>query len=142
MGDPIPHDGTLADRVPLWLWVLLTMKGLPFHKRCIYACQGILSAFRNEASFRIELLLGAMALLFTAWLSPPLLWVALVVIMVALVLGAELLNTALEQVLDGLHPDRAEFVQVAKDCAAAAVLVFSVASVVVLVLMLMDVSTH
>lgn len=118
----------------------MTMKGLPFHKRCTYACQGILNAFRNEASFRVELLLGAMALLFTAWLSPPPLWVALVVTMIALVLGAELLNTALERMLDGLHPTQAEFVRIAKDCAAAAVLVFSLASVMVFVLMLKDVS--
>ena len=118
------------------------MKGHPFHKRCMYAWQGVLSAFRNEVSFRIELLFGAAALLFTAWLSPPLLWAALVVIMIALVLAAELLNTALEQMLDGLHPGQAEFVRIAKDCAAAAVLVFSVASVVVFVLMLLDVLKH
>lgn len=101
--------------------------------------QGLASAFRREASFRVELLLGAAALLFTAWLSPPPLWVALVVIMIALVLAAELLNTALEQILDGLHPGQAEFVRIAKDCAAAAVLVFSVASVAVFGLMLLDV---
>lgn len=115
------------------------MKGHPFHKRCAYAMQGLASAFRREASFRVELLLGAAALLFIAWLSPPPLWVALVVIMIALVLAAELLNTALEQILDGLHPGQAEFVRIAKDCAAAAVLVFSVASVAVFGLMLLDV---
>ena len=115
------------------------MKGHPFHKRCVYAMQGVASAFRREASFRVELLCGAAALLFTAWLSPPPLWVALVVTMIALVLAAELLNTALEQMLDGLHPGQAEFVRIAKDCAAAAVLVFSVASVAVFVLMLLDV---
>ena len=115
------------------------MKGHSFYKRCLYAWQGVSGAFRREGSFRIELLLGAAALLFTAWLSPPLLWVALVVIMVALVLAAELLNTALEQMLDGLHPGQAEFVRISKDCAAAAVLVFSVASVAVFVLMLADV---
>lgn len=104
--------------------------------------QGVASAFHREASFRVELLFGAAALLFTAWLSPPPLWVALVVIMIALVLAAELLNTALEQVLDGLHPGQAEFVRIAKDCAAAAVLVFSVASVAVFGLMLLDVLKH
>ncbi len=115
------------------------MKGHASHKRCVYACQGVMSAFRHEASFRIEVFCGVAALLFTAWLSPPLLWVALVIVMVALVLAAELLNTALEHVLDGLHPGQAEFVRIAKDCAAAAVLVLSVASVVVFVMMLVEV---
>ena len=58
--------------------------------------------------------------------------------MIALVLAAELINTALEAALDGLHPEHARFVQVAKDCAAAAVLVLSGASVVVFACMLAD----
>ncbi len=115
------------------------MKGQPFYKRYGYACQGVKSAFRLDVSFRIELLLGSAALLFTLWLSPPLLWIALVIVMIALVLGAELINTSLEQTLDGLHPAQAEFVRVAKDCAAAAVLVLSVASVAVFALMLTEV---
>ena len=73
------------------------------------------------------------------WLHPPLLWSALLVLMVALILAIELVNTALEELLDGLHPARAEFVQRAKDCAAAAVLVLSAASVIVFVLMLLDI---
>ncbi len=65
-------------------------------------------------------------------------WLALVIIMIALVLAAELFNTALEHVLDELHPETAEFVRIAKDCSAAAVLVFSFTSVVVFVLMLVE----
>jgi diacylglycerol kinase (ATP) len=42
----------------------------------------------------------------------------------------------LEHALDGLHPQQAPFVRIAKDCAAAAVLVLSAASVVVFALML------
>jgi hypothetical protein len=57
--------------------------------------------------------------------------------MIALVLAAELANTALEHLLDGLHPEQAEFVRIAKDCSAAAVLVFSTTSVAVFALMLL-----
>ncbi len=115
------------------------MKGHVFHKRLGYAFQGLVSAYQLEVSFRVELWLGIMALLLTMALSPSLLWLALIVIMIALVLGAELLNTALEHVLDGLCPDQAEFVRIAKDCAAGAVLVFSVAALLVFVLMLFDI---
>lgn len=64
---------------------------------------------------------------------------ALVIVMVALVLAAELFNTALEHLLDGLHPQQAEFVRIAKDCSAGAVLLFSITSVVVFALMVLKV---
>jgi len=112
------------------------MKNHSFDKRCRYACQGLASAFRHEASFRTQLVFGLGVLLFVLWLQPPVLWVALVVVMIALVLAAELLNTALEHLVDGLHPEEAAFVRIAKDCAAAAVLVLSIASVAVFLLML------
>jgi diacylglycerol kinase len=114
----------------------LPMKNHSFDKRCRYACQGLASAFRHEASFRTQLALGLGALLFILWLQPPLIWAAMVVVMVALVLAAELFNTALEHLVDGLHPEEAGFVRIAKDCAAAAVLVLSIAAVIVFLLML------
>jgi diacylglycerol kinase (ATP) len=105
-----------------------------------FAWQGIKIAFLNEASFRSEILAALAAIFVTVCLHPAILWQALVVVMISLVLAAELFNTALEHVLDGLHAEQAEFVRIAKDCAAAAVLVFSVASVIVFVLMLLDVT--
>ena len=71
-------------------------------------------------------------------LRPALIWVALIITLVGLVLAVELVNTALERTLDGLHAEQAEFVRIAKDCAAAAVLVLSATSVVVFALMLLE----
>ena len=42
-----------------------------------------------------------------------------------MVLAAELFNSALEAALDRLHPERHPAIKVAKDCAAAAVLLLS-----------------
>jgi len=117
------------------------MKGQPFHRRLGNAWRGIVVAIRRERSFRAQLPLGTVALLATVWLSPPLIWTALMIGMIALVLGTELINTALEHVLDGLHPQQAEFVRTAKDCAAAAVLLFSAAALTVFLLMLLEVGT-
>lgn len=114
------------------------MKGLPIHRRFGFAWQGLLAATRHEASFRTHLLAALLALGVTAWVGPSLFWWALIVVMIAAVLAAELLNTALEHTLDGLHRDRAEFVRLAKDCAAGAVAVLSVGAVVVFLLMLGD----
>ena len=49
----------------------------------------------------------------------------------ALVLGLELVNTALEHLADHLHPETHAEIRIAKDCAAAAVLVASAAAAVV-----------
>jgi diacylglycerol kinase (ATP) len=59
-----------------------------------------------------------------------------------MVLGAELINTALERVLDRLHPDHHPVVKIAKDCAAGAVLVSSVAALGVFVALLVDALLH
>jgi len=116
------------------------MKGKSFNHRLRFAWEGLRVAFQNEVSFRTQVFFAVGAIAITAWLNPPVLWLALVIVMVALVLAAELFNTALEHLLDGLHPEQAEFVRIAKDCSAAAVLVFSVASVVVFVLMVLAVN--
>lgn len=116
--------------------IALTMKGKPFHHRLGFALQGWRYAYRLEASFRFQLLAAIVAITFTLWMRPPLYWLALVIVMVALVLAAELINTALEQILDGLHAEHAEFVKIAKDCAAGAVLVLSLAALAVFLLML------
>ncbi|MGE5491820.1 MAG: diacylglycerol kinase [Actinomycetota bacterium] len=111
------------------------MKGQPFYRRLGFALAGWREGVAGEHSLRIQVVAAILALLGTAWVRPPLIWWALVVISIALVLAAELFNTALERMIDGLHPGRAEFVRQAKDCAAGAVLVFSVSSVVVFALM-------
>jgi diacylglycerol kinase (ATP) len=112
------------------------MKGRGLHQRFGFALAGLREAFTRELTFRIQLAAAGGAIAVSLALEAPLLWIALVVVMIGLVLAAELFNTALEQALDGLHPARAPFVRIAKDCAAAAVLVLSVASVVVFALML------
>jgi len=112
-------------------------RGFGYRLRC--AVRGLRERFAAEASFRIQLLAALFAIASLAWLRPPLIWAALIAVLIGLVLAAELLNTALERTLDGLHPEQAEFVRLAKDCAAAAVLILSVTAAVVFVVMLVAV---
>jgi len=114
------------------------MKGSGLGEGLRYALAALREAFSSERNFRIQMAAAAFAIATVLWLQPPLLWAALVAVMIGLVLAAELVNSALERALDGLHPEHAEFVRIAKDCTAAAVLVLSVTSVVVFVLMLAD----
>jgi diacylglycerol kinase (ATP) len=115
------------------------MKARGFGHRLRCALHGLRVAFALEASFRIQLLAALFAIGTLLWLRPPLVWVALVGVLIGIVLAAELLNTALERALDGLYPGEAEFVRIAKDCAAGAVLVLSATAVVVFVVMLVAV---
>ena len=115
------------------------MKGRGFGHRLRFALAGLREAFAGERSFRVQLLAALFAVGVLLWLRPPLLWAALVVTMIGLVLAAELVNTALEHTLDRLHAEHAEFVRIAKDCAAAAVLVLSATAAIVFVLMLVAV---
>jgi diacylglycerol kinase len=112
------------------------MKSQLFLRRASFAWSGVIHALKHEASFRTQITAALCVIVVIGVLRPPAVWVALLAICVGLVLAAELFNTALEATLDGLHPESATFVRVAKDCAAAAVLVLSGVSVVVFVAML------
>lgn len=105
------------------------MKNQPFHQRLSYSLQGIQTAWRLEASFRFQSLmaLGVVALLIA--LRPAAIWWALLLMNCGLVLAAELINTALEHALDHLHPEIHPAIKVSKDCAAGAVLIFSLSAV-------------
>jgi undecaprenol kinase len=107
------------------------MKNQPFAQRLAYAAAGFRAAFKTEASFRTQLLLAVMAAVVLALLRPPVVWVALCVVSGAVVLAVELLNTALEHLADRLHPEQHPTIRAAKDCAAAAVLLASIAAMVI-----------
>jgi diacylglycerol kinase len=115
------------------------MKARGFGYRLCCAVRGVREALAQESSFRIQLLGAFFAIAALLWLRPPLIWVALIATLIGMVLAAELLNTALERALDGLHPKEAEFVRIAKDCAAAAVLALSATAAVVFVVMVVAV---
>lgn len=104
------------------------MKNQPFHRRFGFAAAGLGAAWRNEASFRFQCIACAGVIAVLSWRQPAPLWWALLLTLCALVLSAELFNTALETALDHLHPQRHPAIGAAKDCAAGAVLVLSLAS--------------
>lgn len=103
-------------------------KNAPFRRRLGFALSGLRRAASREKSFRTHLTLGILGAAVTAWLRPGLLWVALFLMSAALVLALELVNAAIEEALDRLHPRRHPAIGAAKDAAAGAVLVASVAA--------------
>lgn len=106
---------TLVPRGPLGVWRAL-----------VWSIQGLATAFRVESSFRLEVYLVLVLAPLGLWLGVDPLERALLVGCLFLVLSAELLNSALEAVVDKVSPEFHEFAGRAKDMGSAAVFVLMV----------------
>ncbi len=100
-----------------------------------YAAKGILRTIREERNFRIHLVAVFLVSWFSVLYEVTVGQAVILVILFALVLSLELLNTAVEKTVDLASPDKHPLAEKAKDAAAGAVLVGAIASVVVAVLM-------
>lgn len=114
------------------------MKNARFLTRLRFATTGIATVWRRERSFRTQVWLGAGALAVVIALRPAPIWIAALVISAALVLTLEIINSALEYLIDHLHPEHHPAIGVAKDAAAGAVLLASIAALAVGGLMVWD----
>lgn len=87
-----------------------------------YSCQGLRDAWRGEAAFRQELILLLLATCLAFWFNVSVVERILLIGSVMLVLIVEVLNSALESVVDRMGTERHELSRQAKDLASAAVL--------------------
>lgn len=88
-----------------------------------HSLDGLRGAWRTEPAFRQEVLLLIVAVPAALWLTRDNLERAILIASVALVLVVELLNTAVESVVDRIGRERHELSGRAKDAGSAAVLV-------------------
>jgi len=102
-------------------------KNASFKDRIGYALNGLVSAWKRESSFRFQVGCAISLLIFCAVIRPQALWCAIFATCAAL----ELMNSALETLLDKLHPETHSEIGFVKDCMAGAVLVVSIGSVIV-----------
>lgn len=86
-----------------------------------YTRDGLGAAWRNEAAFREEVLLAAVAIPLALFLGRTGVERALMVGSILLVLIVEILNSAVEAVVDKASPERHELAKRAKDMGSAAV---------------------
>jgi undecaprenol kinase len=107
------------------------MKSRPFHERLMFALNGLSAAWRREYSFRVQTVLAILAVIILAVLRPPMIWWAIVAVMISLVLAVELMNSALEALADLLHPGHHPEIRIIKDMAAAGVLLASIGALAV-----------
>ena len=88
----------------------------------VYSIQGIRSALIHEAAFRQEMVLAVVAIPLAVWLDVPAVERILLISVIVLILIVELVNSAIEAVVDRFGGEMHELSGRAKDMGSAAVL--------------------
>ena len=97
-----------------------------------YAWAGLRYAFVTQRNFRIHTLIGVLAISLGVVLHLKPIELSIIGITIGLVLALELLNTAIESVVDlTVKQSYHELAKIAKDCAAGAVLISALAALLV-----------
>ncbi|NMG05701.1 diacylglycerol kinase family protein [Brasilonema sp. UFV-L1] len=103
-----------------------------------YAWCGISYAFQTQRNFRIHIGVGALAIGLSVFLHLKSVEIAVIGLTSGLVLALELLNTAIESIVDlTVKQTYHELAKIAKDCAAGAVLVSALVAVIVAAVLLL-----
>ncbi len=97
-----------------------------------YAWAGISYSFKTQRNFRIHITVGALAIALSVFLHLQAIEIAIIGITSGLVLALELLNTAIESLVDlTVKQTYHDLAKIAKDCAAGAVLISALVAVLV-----------
>ena len=104
----------------------------------IYTFAGIKSAWKNELAFRGEVVVVTIMLPLGIWLGRSAVERALLIASILLILLTELLNSALETVVDRIGPERHELSKRAKDMGSAAAFISMVTAALVWMIIAFD----
>ena len=107
------------------------MKNQSFWKKLRNARNGIAAAWSTERNLRIQAGIAAAVILLFGLIGTLAIWWAVIVLCIAIVLGAELANSAIEALVDHLHPDIHPNIGRVKDILAGMVLVVSIGAAAV-----------
>lgn len=102
-----------------------------FIKSLGFAIQGIRKTTETEANFKTHLVMGSLVLVAGGLLSiSPLEWIT-VLLLIAMILSAELMNTAIELLADEVSKNYNNTIKKVKDAMAGAVLVLSIFAAII-----------
>lgn len=96
-----------------------------------YAFQGMFSALKTERNLKIHVTIMLLVIIAGIVLKISKIEWIICIILIGLVIGGEMLNSAIETVVDIAMPDINSKAKFAKDAAAGAVLVFAIASAII-----------
>lgn len=102
-----------------------------FLKSFVYAFNGIFTSIKNERNIKIHIVIMILVIIFgiilkiskTEWL--------ICIILFGLVISMELINSAIEKVVDLVTKEKNEQAKIIKDTAAGAVLVTAIAAAII-----------
>ncbi|MCR6096780.1 diacylglycerol kinase family protein [Salipaludibacillus agaradhaerens] len=100
-------------------------------KSFYYAAKGIEHTWKNEQNFRIHVLAAIGVFIVAQLLNVPLSEQVILAVVIGAVLGMELINTAIEHVVDLVIKRYDEQAKIIKDAAAGAVFVFALTAAIV-----------
>jgi undecaprenol kinase len=107
------------------------LKNQPLIRKFGFALQGIVYATRTESNMRRHWVMAVFVLLLFIWLQPSALWWALIIMCISLVIAAELANSAIEVLIDHMHPELHPQIGRTKDILAGMVLILSICAGVI-----------
>lgn len=102
-----------------------------FFKSFMYSVAGLKYAYKYEQSMLIHVFITTLVIIGGILLNISMLEWILVIVLMGTVMGAELLNTAIEAVVDLVSPDYHDLAKISKDTASAAVFIFSLSAGIV-----------
>ena len=123
-----------GDQLRSFAWQVAPNLALSFK----YAWAGVAYAFSTQRNFRIHTAIGTVAVSLGLFLNISAIEMAVITLTCAIVMVLELLNTAIEAVVDlTVKQTYHELAKIAKDCAAGAVLISAIAALMVAIWILL-----
>lgn len=101
-----------------------------------YSIEGFFAALKHEPSFREDLLFAILLVPLAIWLPINAVSTALMIGSLILILIVELLNSAIEWIIDYLRPEQHPLAKRIKDMASAAVFLSYINCIVIWIIML------
>lgn len=96
-----------------------------------YAIEGIIWSWKNQNNYRIHIILSIMAILLAFEYEFTYFEWALLMLTISMGLVVETINSALEATLDAVDKTHRLDIKIAKDAAAASMLIFAIGSIFV-----------
>lgn len=96
-----------------------------------YPISGLLHAVRVERNIKIHLIAALLAVITGVLLKIPLSSLGLIILTIGFVISMELINSAIERMVDLASPDLDPIAKLGKDLSAAAVLVSAIVSIII-----------
>lgn len=87
-----------------------------------YSFDGLIATFKSESAFRQDILLCVLAVIFQSFLDLPILSRIIMITSLLFIIIAELINTAIETIVDRISPEKNILSKKAKDIGSAIVM--------------------